>query len=109
MVLSFEDILNTVSDDKLMVDYPSLSRDLRQKMGENYISPDLRKAYYAKYINPALGMVEEHNKKERVANCLAKAKEYFGKRDVSVQKVQKADNIMEKIVCFKKIRGNGGK
>ncbi len=68
---------------------------------------DLRKAYYAKYINPALGLVEEQNKKERVANCLAKAKEHFSKCDVSEQKVQNVNNIMEKAVYVKKIKDKG--
>ena len=34
------------------------------------LTSDLRKAYYAKYINPALSMIEEENKRERVAQCL---------------------------------------
>ncbi len=52
-MLSFEEILNTVSDDKVMVDYPSLFRDLRQKMKESYITPDIQRFYIAYYAKMA--------------------------------------------------------
>ncbi len=68
------------------------------------ISYDLRKAYYAKYINPALYRVEELNKKEKVENCLDKARKYFVKNGDSGYKMQKQNNLVKKLAYLKQYK-----
>lgn len=102
-MLSFEEILNTVSDDKLMVDYPSLSRDLRQKMGENYISADVQKfylAYYAKMAAEHVGFARFSEKnqngfKTEIENLYDKIAEPRRQQDFLEEMVEKTASFIE--------------
>ena len=72
------------------------------------LTSDLRKAYYAKYINPALGVIEKQNKRDRVAQCLGRAKSHFATNDDIEPENLKKSCFVPNMMIVKSGKGNDG-